>query len=197
MPPRRRLPERPDLDQLRHQARGLQRAAAGGDRAAADRLGVASPRPSLAAAQLAVAREYGFSSWPRLAAGDFADMRAFADNRLAPLPGTDVWHATLCLPAATRVPYRLSPDDALTPLEPGDPEAWRGRTAGFRLDPLNRHPWPPDAPWWSTFAAPGAPPARGLPVWPVRCGLRRTVRRGQSTTPGGGSSRAGSRRRRG
>ncbi len=68
MRPHRRLPDRPDLDQLRHQASDLQRAAAGGDRAAAARIGAASARPTLSAAQLAIAREYGFASWPRLAA---------------------------------------------------------------------------------------------------------------------------------
>jgi enterochelin esterase family protein len=59
--------------------------------------------------------------------GEFADMRAFADNRLAWLPGTDVWHVTLRLPAATRVPYRLSPADPLTPVEPADPATRRWR----------------------------------------------------------------------
>jgi len=49
----RQLPERPDLDQLRRQARELQRR---------------SKPMTLSAAQLAVAREYGFPSWTRLKA---------------------------------------------------------------------------------------------------------------------------------
>ena len=62
------LPARPDLGQLRHQARDLLRAARAGDPAAAGRIQAVSDRMTLAAAQLAVAREYGFASWPRLKA---------------------------------------------------------------------------------------------------------------------------------
>jgi GNAT superfamily N-acetyltransferase len=64
----RPLPEQPDLDQLRRQARELERAAARGDRDALQRLQLVSPRLTLAAAQLALAREYGFASWARLKA---------------------------------------------------------------------------------------------------------------------------------
>ena len=60
------LPDRPDLDQLRRQARELQRAAADGEPHALARLRAVSEHVSLSAAQLAVAREYGFSSWPSL-----------------------------------------------------------------------------------------------------------------------------------
>jgi len=74
------LPARPDLDQLRRQAKELLRAATGGDADAlrrvqavsggdADalrRVQAVSDRLVLASAQLAVAREYGFESWPRL-----------------------------------------------------------------------------------------------------------------------------------
>jgi Domain of unknown function (DUF5655) len=49
----RQLPQRPDLDQLRRQARELQRR---------------SKPLTLSAAQLALAREYGFPSWARLKA---------------------------------------------------------------------------------------------------------------------------------
>ncbi|HWG12769.1 MAG TPA: hypothetical protein VG268_05800, partial [Streptosporangiaceae bacterium] len=62
------LPSRPDLGQLRHQARDLLRAARAGDPAAAGRIRAVSEQMTLAAAQLAVAREYGFASWPRLKA---------------------------------------------------------------------------------------------------------------------------------
>lgn len=48
---RARLPERPDLSQLKRQARDLQRRTSG---------------LTLAQAQLAVARRHGFASWPRL-----------------------------------------------------------------------------------------------------------------------------------
>jgi uncharacterized protein len=60
------LPVQPDLDQLRHQAKDLLRAAQHGDPAAAARIQVVSDRLILASAQLALAREYGFTSWARL-----------------------------------------------------------------------------------------------------------------------------------
>lgn len=62
------LPERPDLDQLRRQARELLRAAADGDPRAVDRLRAVSPHVTLSAAQLALAREYGFQRWTALKA---------------------------------------------------------------------------------------------------------------------------------
>jgi len=64
----RELPDRPDLDQLRRQARELQRAAADGEENALRRLGAVATRPTLAAAQLALAREHGYRSWARLKA---------------------------------------------------------------------------------------------------------------------------------
>lgn len=66
--PQRHLPDRPDLAQLHHQARDLQRAAARGVHEALARIRALSPRVTLSAAQLALAREYGFPSWMRLRA---------------------------------------------------------------------------------------------------------------------------------
>jgi hypothetical protein len=60
------LPARPDLDQLRHQAKDLLHAARRGDPDAVTRVGAVSGRLLLSAAQLALAREYGFPSWARL-----------------------------------------------------------------------------------------------------------------------------------
>src|SRR5262245_49562135 len=60
------LPERADIDQLRRKARELLRAAVAGEPEALARLHVVSERPTLAAAQLAIAREHGFRSWPAL-----------------------------------------------------------------------------------------------------------------------------------
>lgn len=62
------LPARPDLDQLRRQARELYRAALGGDARALRRLRQVSGTVALPAAQLAIARAYGFPSWPELKA---------------------------------------------------------------------------------------------------------------------------------
>jgi hypothetical protein len=64
----RRLPERPDLEQLRRQAKELRRAADGGSTAALRRIRRVSKSSTLTAAQLALAREYGFPSWARLKA---------------------------------------------------------------------------------------------------------------------------------
>jgi hypothetical protein len=60
------LPERADIDQLRRKARELLRAAAAGEPEALARLRAVPERPTLAAAQLAIAREHGFRSWPAL-----------------------------------------------------------------------------------------------------------------------------------
>jgi ankyrin repeat protein len=60
------LPTNPDLDQLRRQAKDLLRAAQAGDTDAIARIRRVSDTLTLAAAQLALAREYGFASWPRL-----------------------------------------------------------------------------------------------------------------------------------
>ena len=62
------LPDRPDLDQLRRQARELLRAAAGGDPAAVARIRAVSSRMTLSGAQQALAREYGCRNWPALRA---------------------------------------------------------------------------------------------------------------------------------
>jgi ankyrin repeat protein len=55
VPPLRRLPARPSLEQLRKQAKEH-----------LDTLRAADPSAGLAAAQHALAREYGFESWPKL-----------------------------------------------------------------------------------------------------------------------------------
>jgi ankyrin repeat protein len=60
------LPPRPDLEQLRHQAKDLLRAAKAGDPTAVARIRAVSDRRILTSAQLALAREYGFGSWARL-----------------------------------------------------------------------------------------------------------------------------------
>ena len=60
------LPARPDLGQLRHQAKDLLRAAQRGDPGAVARIRAVSDWLILSSAQLALAREYGFASWARL-----------------------------------------------------------------------------------------------------------------------------------
>ncbi len=70
-----KLPVRPSLDQLRHQAKELLRAARSGDQRAVAQIG--GP-PTLALAQLAMARDYGFASWPKLKSE--VDRRAILDS---------------------------------------------------------------------------------------------------------------------
>lgn len=68
---RHSLPERSDLGQLRRQAKELRRSLLAGDADAIERLlRVADEDPAtvtLSTAQLVLARESGFASWPRLA----------------------------------------------------------------------------------------------------------------------------------
>jgi uncharacterized protein len=60
------LPARPDLGQLRHQAKDLLRAAQRGDPDAVARINAVSAGLILSSAQLALARGYGFASWAKL-----------------------------------------------------------------------------------------------------------------------------------
>jgi ankyrin repeat protein len=89
--PPRRLPERPSLEQLRKQAREH-----------LDALRASDPSAKLAAAQHALAREYGFDSWPKLvhhvesvlpANRMLQPAELKSDQKLlwSPGRGTDVW----------------------------------------------------------------------------------------------------------
>lgn len=71
----RSLPDKPDFAQLRRQAKELLRAAQAGDQGAGERMREVSKRQDLSAAQLALAREYGYPSWARL-------KQSFADQPL-------------------------------------------------------------------------------------------------------------------
>jgi hypothetical protein len=91
------LPARPDLDQLRRQARELHRAALGGDARALRRLRQVSGTVTLSAAQLAIAREAGFASWPRL--------KAEVERRRAQaVPGADADRADAAEPGPATAP---------------------------------------------------------------------------------------------
>lgn len=70
---KRQLPPRPNLDQLRHQAKDLLKSHKAGDPDAIERIRQSHPRSlnaplRLSDAQLVIAREYGFESWPKLKA---------------------------------------------------------------------------------------------------------------------------------
>lgn len=79
------LPERPDLDQLRRQAKDLHRAARAGTPQAVERFRTYLPlRPgaefTLSAAQLVLAREHGLPSWPALVAEGHARTQSLVEQ---------------------------------------------------------------------------------------------------------------------
>jgi ankyrin repeat protein len=102
------FPDRVDLDQVRRQAKELRDAARAGDRAAAERIArwhapSAEPGPvTLAIAQLVIARELGFASWPRLKA---------AVETQAGLRDRAVAFASASVEGQTRHARRLLEDD--------------------------------------------------------------------------------------
>jgi hypothetical protein len=92
------LPGRPDLDQLRRQARELLRAAAAGDEQALARLRVVSQQQTLSAAQLAIAREYGFASWPKLRAEVLRRQGGIEPDGAENAPGPEIGSASESAP---------------------------------------------------------------------------------------------------
>jgi ankyrin repeat protein len=158
------LPPQPDLDQLRRRAKELRDAARSGDPAALGRITAHPPAATtgaatLAAAQLAIAREHGYPSWPRLVAevkaraaergqlvGDFlaASIRDWT-GRAARMLARDPWIAgydfrtAVVLGDAARAGQMLARDPALATAV----DTWTGWTAlhlacasrWHRLDP--------------------------------------------------------------
>jgi hypothetical protein len=74
------LPPHPDLDQLRRQAKELLRAARNGDAHALARIGSVSEKLTLSTAQLVLAREHGFASWPAVKTAVDARTRQLAEQ---------------------------------------------------------------------------------------------------------------------
>lgn len=117
--PAQPLPDRPDPDHLRRQARTLQRAVRAGDPDAAARVeqrlpgGLPADRSEfgLSEAQLVLAREYGFPSWPRLK----AYLRTLADFRWDALPE----------PADQDVAGRFTALACLSYTDSDGPERWQ------------------------------------------------------------------------
>jgi ankyrin repeat protein len=77
------LPAHPNLDQLRHQAKDLLRAAKGSAADALNEIRRVSEQVTLDAAQLAVARRYGFASWAKLKTGVEARTLELAEQAIA------------------------------------------------------------------------------------------------------------------
>lgn len=81
-------------------------------------------------------------------------------DELRQLAGTDVWYASYAVPTSTRLSYQLAPD---VPEIPGSArDRRRAVLATAQADPLNRTPWPADAPdkfaQESLLVLPDAPP---------------------------------------
>jgi ankyrin repeat protein len=143
------LPERPDLGQLRRRAKELRDAARAGDAAAAQRLARHHPAPPaspvrLAAAQLVIARELGFASWPRLIAAleaDAASRRTLPAFLAASIEGR-MRQAGEILHADPDIARRSLPAAAVL----GDAAAVRGHLAadpGAALALDDERGWPP------------------------------------------------------
>lgn len=100
--PIRRLPDNPDLEHLRNQAKNLQRQVRDGDQRAVDLVREFHPRPPQALrradALLVVARSYGFASWPALRATlDVIDRYTRSPHRQAATGGADEFLLLACL----------------------------------------------------------------------------------------------------
>ena len=83
---------------------------------------------------------------------------------LSHLGGSDVWFKSFVVPPETRLSYRIARD---VPALPGSPRERRmALLATAAADPLNRHPWPADAPdafdQDSVLELPGAPAQPGI-----------------------------------
>ncbi len=116
----------PGTDHLRHEARQLLRAAQAGDPDALRRINAVSERVNLSAAQFAIARQYGWRSWPALrhyveVLGERRDEQAppglHSDERLRGMP-SGVWGGLDLVEDLHRQARNL-----LRAAESGDPDA--------------------------------------------------------------------------
>jgi ankyrin repeat protein len=148
----RSLPDHPDLDQLRRRAKELRDAVRAGEPSALNRFASHIGAPargesvSLAAAQVVIAREHGFASWPRLKAAVDAnttpDLAALVEDFLtASVTGKDRRAARLL--AADR---RIATHDIRTAAVLGDLTTVQELLAdepGAAVRPDAQRHWPP------------------------------------------------------
>src|SRR5258708_21243301 len=122
--PSHALPPRPSLDQLRRRAKELRDAARSGDPAALGRITGHAPAAgpgtvTLAAAQLAIAREHGYPSWPQLAA-EIRDRTAELGQRVEEFLVASVRDQSgRAARMLARDPW-IAGHDVRTPVAPGD-----------------------------------------------------------------------------
>jgi len=143
------LPERADLGQLRRRAKELRDAARRGEAAALERFTRHHPsaRPdavSLAAAQLVIARELGFLSWPKLKAAIDADALSRRETRAFVAASVEgrLRHASDILRADPAIGHR----DLLAATVLGDAGAVRELVAADRAAAVavdGERGWPP------------------------------------------------------
>jgi len=144
------LPEHPDLDQLRRRAKELRDAIRLGDPVAAERL--ARQRPTdhqgefgLAAAQLVIARELGFSSWPKLKAAVDA-IAAGSDSRVLALLASSIEGRLIEAAALFRADPGIAGRSMRAAVVLGDADAVRARLAADPEAALaidDERGWPP------------------------------------------------------
>ena len=153
--PTESFPSRPDLDQLRRRAKDLAKAAREGEPAALARL-ADYRRPgapiTLALAQLALAREYGFPSWPRLREAVEASAETTSQRVSAFLVASIRAHFEPGTSALLRAQRLLDYDPAIATHdirtaavlgEPGYIRSVLARDPSFAVMPDNRLGWPP------------------------------------------------------
>jgi Ankyrin repeats (many copies) len=146
--PEKQLPARPSLEQYRKQAKELARACRDNDADALARIRMHHPKPpggrvALADAQLVIAREHGFESWPKFAAhieqmriasavADLADPAdAFLRAALVPRDGASHSSGTLDEANAILARYpQVTGASILTAAALGDEAAVRSFIAG-------------------------------------------------------------------
>ncbi len=146
--PEKQLPVRPNMEQYKKQAKELARACREGDADALSRLRAHHPQPpegrvALSDAQLVLAREHGFASWPQFAGeieqarisaavADLTDpVDAFLRAALAPRDGSSHAGGTLDEANAILLQYpQVAKASVFTAAVLGDEAAVRGFIAG-------------------------------------------------------------------
>nr|WP_253944264.1 alpha/beta hydrolase-fold protein [Pseudogemmobacter hezensis] len=107
---------------------------------------------------------------------------------LARLGESDIWFKSFEVPPGTRLSYQLAPD---VPDIPGTARARRGAlSATAQVDPLNKAPWPADAPdRFSQEASVALPDAPLQPGWPPAPDASPQISRFAFDSPALGNSR--------
>jgi ankyrin repeat protein len=144
------LPDRPNLAQLRRQAKELRDAARADDPAAAERISRHLPVPprtpvALSIAQLVLAREYGFPSWPAMKAEVEARTMTL-EQRVAAFLHASIEGRTGAASRLLESDQRIAGHDISTAATMGDIEHVREvveRDPSRATAPDGRRGWPP------------------------------------------------------